>query len=133
VRHIGDVDSDLVAPLAHVPDGQRVVVILRVLGIDRQHELVTQVFAARALARTGLAERCRLLLDRGGEPRTEPVLRGDGVIVPFGAIVGAEHLDEPGPLLAVDLGDAEVAVVGLGGAAPGEVDAAGPAALGGIE
>jgi len=63
----------------------------------------------------------------------EAMLRRDGRIVPLGAIVGAEDLDQARRSVVRDLGDDVVAVLGPVPAAPRELAAAAAPAAGRVE
>src|SRR5207244_10183825 len=92
VRDVGDVDAEPVAARRDPLHGQRVVVVPRVLGIDREYQRVAQIQPVAALARPRLVERPRLALGARGESSGQAELGGDPGIVPFGTTVGAQHL-----------------------------------------
>jgi hypothetical protein len=45
MRDIGDVNTDVVAPILIVLDGQRIVEVLGSFGIDGEDTLLTQIFS----------------------------------------------------------------------------------------
>ena len=133
VRDVGDVHADLEPPGRRRPQRQGVVVVARVLGVHAEDEGLAQVEAPMPLGGARLAAGGRLGQDAIREARAQPELRGDPRVVPLGAVVRPQHLDEVGRPLVRDLRHAPVAVLRPVRTAPGELAAPAPPAPGGIE
>jgi hypothetical protein len=125
VRDVGDVDADFVDSVTERAPRERVVVIASVFGIDSEDQMIAQVGAVANLGRRGWMETRGFGDHLGWKVDAQAILRGHRVIVPLGAVVGAEDLDEARDAVIVDLGNAVVAVFGGRATLPDQRHAAG--------
>ena len=94
VAHVGDVDSDLVGAVRGAPHGERVVVVLGVLGVDGEDDVVPEIRSPVRRARhRGFVVRGRLGQRLGIEFGPDSLLQRDHPAV-LARIVRAEHGDD---------------------------------------
>ena len=94
MAHVGDVDSDLVGAVRGAPHGERVVVVLGVLGVDGEDDVVPEIHSPVRRARhRGFVVRGRLGQRLGIEFGPDSLLQRDHPAV-LARIVRAEHGDD---------------------------------------
>ena len=117
---IGDMHGELPTAVGTLGDADRVVEVLRVLGIDREDLALAPILAAGDLGLVdGLGDGLRLAQDGFGKGRRETVAMNDGKDIDAGIVLPSEHLahlrggEAVGAVPSGEIGHDDVTLFGL--------------------